>query len=64
MGTWPLSRREASLARSEHPLSNLAGQLSLSLEVGEAAGNRTSEVFVTDAASAEEPLEVAFISGS
>lgn len=41
-----------------------AGQLSVTLEVGEAAGNRKLEVFVTDAASAEEPLEVAFISGS
>jgi len=41
-----------------------AGQLSLALEVGEAAGSRKLEVFVTDAASAEEPLEVAFISGS
>jgi DNA repair protein SbcC/Rad50 len=41
-----------------------AGQLSLSLEVGEAAGTRKLEVVVTDAASAEEPLEVAFISGS
>jgi len=40
------------------------GQLSLTLEVGEAAGNRKLEVFVTDAASADEPLEVAFISGS
>jgi DNA repair exonuclease SbcCD ATPase subunit len=41
-----------------------AGQLALTLEVGEAAGNRKLEVFITDAASAEEPLEVAFISGS
>jgi len=41
-----------------------AGQLSLTLEVGEAAGSRKLEVFITDAASAEEPLEVAFISGS